>query len=320
MAPYKPNSKGTAKPLIKTHGESRNINLEEVKLFALENPELFQGEDDDSPSISRSGSFDSYNNEVNLETNTHKEKSIKKPTNKKASNNLRKTKNKAFYESIVGPDDLNTLKKAKAKYNKEALLDSGVIGLEEDFSNQKTFSSEEHLEKVFSSINEKLVKIKDLELQAQGYKTKIDQENSGYWVLYKYATPVILYDNLDDNTFTPCGSGVFVDQESNIWYLNEDSKAHKYLVKVGSLLEFIAAENPPNYELVKNYTVEPKYYRLEGSDTDFLLSQNSLVESLGIKIIDPNTKKITLGKLLKEQLEDLFVKYFLNVQLVKLYN
>lgn len=339
--PNKSNNSGSAPKKgfsIRREGqevESRNIDPMEAARFAMQNPEMFQESADapvkaDVKPISRA--------DGRSKTPLSGKKS--KAQTKKTAKNQKAVDFSVFDEAIrdqygsedslieSGPTDRsviesssedNLVAKAKARFSQlmpqqqEGLyLDPSELGEEAD-----EFFALASAELIARTPDKKFAKLKALELEVLGFKTEIEQDFNDEYLVYKLPTEIIAFTDRDES-FVKIGSGVFVDGDSGVWYLNSDNGV-KYLIKAGTLSEMSVTEKPDNYDFIKNHTPEPELFQLEGTDLNIILSQNDMLKELGIAVVDKENNLISLSKYSKDEMQQIFISYGISALITEIY-
>ena len=310
--------------MFKPVGEVRNKSADEVKDFAATNPEML---DDPNKASSKSKPIKAKN-----------PRNIIMPTSKASSEGEKKDVDFAIFEKAIsdqesvlrdgefvtlgddstqssnagienpsahqGRTDLSYLESLKGKY-----------GISEESSDQITKQSSKEVsssetEKIFSTFDRKIAQIKALENEILGFKTTIDKDFNGEWIVYRHATAIINFDPKNPN-FKPINSGIYMDPQEGLWYLNTEDNV-KYLVHTGALSSTIGVKRPENYDVVREYTPGSGLFLFEGSDLKHILNPEYM-NNLGIKVADSEKGLFSLETYSKQDLQNLFIANGINI-------
>jgi hypothetical protein len=204
-----------------------------------------------------------------------------------------------------GRTDLSFVQNLKKKYN--------LTEEQEEAPLKKVASIE--AEKVISTFDKKLAQIKSLENEILGFKTSMERDFNGEWIVYRYPSTVIAFDPKDPN-FTSVDSGIYMDPSEGLWYLNTEG-GNKYLIYAGSLSDSVSLKKPDNYDIVKQYTLGSGEYILEGSDLHHILKPEYM-ENFGIKVADAVRNTYSLEVYSKQELQNLFIANGINILITEI--
>jgi hypothetical protein len=319
------NSGTGPKPLIKAHGERRDISPTDAAYYATQNPELFQ-DGADTPASASSKPIKTHSN---------------RPTAKKThSAPQANTPDANFYQSILNErdqeleddDDISSdysidsdpnmdpeLAKAKKRYggsSKKATATQNY-SYDEEGNEEREESFLSNAELIIKTSDYSKAQLSALELNVLGFETEIEQDYDKEYLVYKMPAEIIAFEDKDQG-FKKVGSGVYVDAEGQVWYLNSN-QGQKYLVKTGNLSEITMGEKPPNYDLIKLYTPKPEVFQLEGSDLNILMGQTGMLTELGIEVLDPRNNTVSLSKYSKQEIQEVFLSYGISALITEIY-